>query len=98
MKKHILAALILAASSSLALAQSAKPDSGSLSDKVMQDEPGTMGGTTANPTAKADEGSLSDKVMKDAPGTMGGSTKMPVSKVDKGTLTDKAMKDHPGTQ
>jgi hypothetical protein len=98
MKKHVLVALILAASSSIALAQNTKPDSGSLSDKVMEDLPGTKGGSTSMPTAKTDEGSLSDKVMKDAPGTMGGSTSMPVSKVDKGTLTDKAMKDHPGTQ
>jgi hypothetical protein len=48
----------------------AKPDSGSLSEKAMQDQPGVnkdKTGTTADPTAKPADGSLSDKEMKDAP-------------------------------
>ena len=52
----------------------AKPDSGSLSEKAMQDQPGVnkdTTGTTATPTAKPADGSLSDKAMKDAPGVSG---------------------------
>ena len=50
----------------------AKPDSGSLSEKAMQDQPGVnsdKAGSTATPTAKPDSGSLSEKAMKDQPGT-----------------------------
>ena len=65
MKKSILAAVILAASASFALAA----DDNSLSDKAMKDQPGTMGGSTDMPTAKPDSGSLADKAMKDQPGT-----------------------------
>jgi hypothetical protein len=46
----------------------AKPDSGSLSEKQMQTQPGVnadTSGKTANPTAKVDDGSLSTKEMKD---------------------------------
>lgn len=49
----------------------AKPNSGSLSEKQMQDQPGVnkdATGATANPTAKPPEGSISEKVMKDNPG------------------------------
>jgi hypothetical protein len=48
----------------------AKPDSGSLSEKAMQDQPGVnkdKTGTTADPTAKPADGSLAGKVMKDNP-------------------------------
>ena len=48
----------------------AKPDSGSLSEKAMQDAPGVnkdKTGTTSDPTAKPADGSLSDKAMKDNP-------------------------------
>jgi hypothetical protein len=48
----------------------AKPDSGSLSEKAMQDQPGVnkdKTGTTADPTAKPGDGSLADKAMKDNP-------------------------------
>jgi hypothetical protein len=48
----------------------AKPDSGSLSEKAMQDQPGVnkdTTGKTADPTAKPADGSLTDKVMKDNP-------------------------------
>ena len=52
-------------------APTAKPDSGSLSEKQMQDQPGVnkdASGTTAAPTAKPADGSLPTKAMKDAPG------------------------------
>jgi hypothetical protein len=52
-------------------APTAKPDSGSLSEKAMQDQPGVNSdktGTTATPNAKPADGSLSDKEMKDHPG------------------------------
>jgi hypothetical protein len=48
----------------------AKPDSGSLSEKAMQDQPGVnkdTTGKTADPTAKPADGSLADKAMKDNP-------------------------------
>jgi hypothetical protein len=52
----------------------AKPDSGSLSEKAMNDQPGVnkdTTGKTADPTAKPDSGSLSEKAMKDNPGVSG---------------------------
>ncbi len=94
MNKIIVCALALAASTSLAFAA----EDGNLTTKAMQDQPGTMGGSTANPTAKPDNSSLADKAMKDQPGTMGGSTDMPNAKPDSGSLSDKAMKDQPGTK
>ncbi len=48
----------------------AKPNSGSLSEKAMQDQPSVNSdktGTTATPNAKPADGSLADKVMKDNP-------------------------------
>ena len=86
MKKNIIAALIIVASSSLALAQGTQ-DPKDLAGKVMKDLPGTKGGTTDMPTAKPDD-SLAGKVMKDLPGTKGGSTDMPTAKPDSGTLSD----------
>jgi hypothetical protein len=94
MNKIIVCALALAASASFAVAA----EDGNLTTKAMQDQPGTMGGSTANPTAKPDNSSLADKAMKDQPGTMGGSTDMPSAKPDSGSLSDKAMKDQPGTK
>jgi hypothetical protein len=47
----------------------AKASDGNLTTKAMQDQPGTMGGSTSNPTAKSDGGSLTEKAMKDQPGT-----------------------------
>ncbi len=49
----------------------AKPDSGSLSEKQMQNQPGVntdKTGTTATPNAKPSDGSISSKVMEDTPG------------------------------
>jgi hypothetical protein len=90
MTKHILAVLLLAATSSFASAED-------LTSKEMTDSPGvTGGGTTANPTAKPDSGSLSEKAMK-APGVTGaGTTANPTAKPDSGSLSEKAMKDAPG--
>jgi hypothetical protein len=68
MKAHyILAAMLVAASSSLAFAGNG--DDTSLSGKAMHDLPGNNGGGTT-PTTKGngDETSLSGKAMKDLPG------------------------------
>lgn len=98
MNKHILAALLLAFSSSAVLAAGDKPDESSLSGKAMQDQPGnTGGGTTANPTAQPDNSSLSGKAMHDQPGNIGaGKTDMPTAKPDEQSLSGKAMRDQPG--
>ena len=91
MKRNILTALALVASTTFAYAED-------LQDKVMKDTPGvTSNGTTATPTAKPDSGSLSEKAMTDAPGvTGGGTTANPTAKPDSGSLSEKAMKDNPG--
>lgn len=94
MHKAIFGALVLAASTSFALAA----DDGSISSKAMKDQPGTMGGSTASPNAPAEDSNLTTKAMKDQPGTMGGKTDMPTAKSDDGNLTTKAMKDAPGTK
>jgi hypothetical protein len=96
MKKSILAAVIIAATASVAFAQSS--DDGSISSKAMKDQPGTMGGSTSDPTAKPDDGMATTKAMKDQPGTMGGSTTNPTAKPEDGSATTKAMKDQPGTK
>lgn len=63
MRTHVLAAILLAASSSTVLA------AGDLASKVMSDTPGvTSAGKTANPTAKPETGGLAEKAMKDHPG------------------------------
>jgi hypothetical protein len=94
MNKMIMSALAVLASTTFALAA----DDGSLSTKAMKDQPGTMGGSTANPTAVPETGAATQKAMKDQPGTMGGSTDMPTAKPDDGNLTTKAMQDQPGTK
>ena len=73
-------------------------EDGSLTTKAMEDQPGTMGGSTSMPNAKASDGNLTTKAMQDQPGTMGGSTSNPTAKSDGGSLTEKAMKDQPGTK
>lgn len=88
MKTQILAAMLLALTSSVAFAEN-------LSDKAMHDLPGTSGGSTTAPTAKPDSGSLSEKAMQDQPGVNSdktGSTSAPNSKEDN-SLSAKAMKD-----
>ncbi len=91
MKQFILAALVLAATQSIAMARD-------LSTKVMQDNPGvTGGGATANPTAKPATGGLAETVMKISPGVNGaGNTFNPTAKPETGGLAEKAMRDHPG--
>jgi hypothetical protein len=99
MKVHyILAAALLAASCSLALAENG--DQNSLSGKAMHDQPGNSGaGTTANPTAKQDESSLSGKAMREQPGNNGGgTTNTPQGNGDQTTLSGKAMHDLPGNK
>jgi hypothetical protein len=90
MKTHFLAALLLAATSSVALAQNA-------TEKAMKDLPGNNGaGTTSAPTAKPDSGSLSEKAMQDQPGVNSdktGQTANPTVKPETGSLSGKAMKD-----
>ena len=95
MKTPLLAAMVLALSTTFALAA----DDGSLSGKAMKDLPGTKGGETSNPTAKPDSGSLSEKAMQDQPGVNSdktGTTATPTAKPDSGSLADKAMHDNPG--
>jgi hypothetical protein len=94
MNKIIVGAIALAATASLAFAA----EDGSLTTKAMEDQPGTMGGSTAMPNAKASDGNLTTKAMQDQPGTMGGSTSTPTAKPDSGSLSEKAMKDQPGTK
>lgn len=97
MKTAFAAALVLALSSSLALAA----DDGSATSKAMKEHPGTTGGATATPTAKPDSGSLSEKQMQDQPGVNSdktGSTATPNAKPDDGSLAGKEMMDAPGAQ
>jgi hypothetical protein len=101
MKKSILAAVILATTATVALAQATKPDDSSLGTKAMKDQPGTTtGGGTATPNAKPDDAdkSLPAKAMEDQPGTMGGDTKNPTAKPADSSLGTKAMKEQPGTK
>jgi hypothetical protein len=95
MKTRILAALVIAASATLAFAED-----GNVTTKAMKDLPGNTGaGTTANPTAKPDSGSLSEKQMQDQPGVnsdKSGKTANPTAKVEDGSLSAKEMKDAPG--
>jgi hypothetical protein len=61
----------------------------------MKDQPGTTGGSTANPTAVPDTGTATQKAMKDQPGTAGGTTTNPTAKPEDSNVTTKAMKDQP---
>jgi inosine/xanthosine triphosphate pyrophosphatase family protein len=101
MKKTILNAVLLAATASVAFAQTPSPkDDSSLSTKAMEDQPGTTtGGGTDMPKAKPDDSSLATKAMKDQPGTTtGGGTTAPTAQPMDSSLSDKAMKDAPGTK
>jgi hypothetical protein len=90
MKTHFLAAMLLAATSSVAMAQNA-------TEKAMKDHPGHVGaGKTDMPTAKPNSGSLSEKAMQDQPGVNSdktGNTAMPTAKAEDGSLSTKVMKD-----
>ena len=94
MNKMLMSAIAILASTAFALAA----EDSSLTTKAMKDQPGTSGGSTANPTAVPETGAATQKAMKDQPGTMGGSTDMPTAKPDSGSLSEKAMKDQPGTK
>lgn len=100
MQKSIFAALALALLATIpaGAAYAGGADEGSLSDKVMKDQPGTKGGSTANPTAVPETGAATQKAMKDQPGTKGGSTANPTAVPETGAATQKAMEDHPGTK
>ena len=63
MNKIIVCALALTASASLAFAA----EDSSLTTKAMKDQPGTSGGSTANPTAVPETGAATQKAMKDQP-------------------------------
>lgn len=95
MLKPFLAAMVLALSSSFALAD----DSG-ITTKAMKDHPGVSGsGATATPTAKPNSGSLSEKQMQEQPGVNGdrtGSTAMPNAKPADGSLSGAEMQQNPG--
>src|SRR5690242_12710832 len=96
MKTPFLAAMMLARTTSFALA-----DDGNTTTKAMKDHPGTMGGSTAMPTAKPDSGSLSEKQMNDQPGVnhdTSGMTAMPNAKPDDGSIAGEEMQDNPGAQ
>lgn len=98
MTRTIAAAFILAIVTGAAgSAYAAGADDGSLSNKVMRDAPGTMGGHTANPTAVPQTGSATQKAMNDLPGTKGGNTSSPTAVPKSGAISQKAMEDHPGT-
>jgi len=97
MKKAFLAAAVLSLSSSFAMAV----DDGSLTTKAMKDQPGTMGGTTADPTAKPQSYGLAEKQMQNQPGVNSdktGTTAAPNAKPDDGSLSGKEMRDAPGAQ
>lgn len=97
MKTAFAAAVLLALSSSLALAV----EDGSVTGKAMKQHPGTSGGSTATPTAKPDSGSLSEKQMQDQPGVNSdktGTTATPNAKPEDGSLAGKEMMDAPGAQ
>ena len=96
MNKPFLAAMLLALSSSFAIA-----DDGGLTTKAMKDHPGTMGGSTANPTAKPESGGLAEKQMQNQPGVNSDTTGMtaaPNAKPEDGSLSGKEMQDNPGAQ
>jgi len=96
MNKPFLAAMLLALSTSFAVAQD-----NNATTKAMSDHPGTMGGSTSTPTAKPNSGSLSEKQMNDQPGVnhdTSGMTAMPNAKPDDGSLAGKEMHDNAGAQ
>ncbi|MBS0250009.1 MAG: hypothetical protein JSR78_02980 [Proteobacteria bacterium] len=94
MKTSILAALLLALSGSVALA-----DDGNITTKAMKDLPGTHGGSTATPTAKPNSGSLSEAQMQRQPGVnsdKSGRTATPNAKPEDGSLAGAEMEQNAG--
>ena len=88
MQKSVLAAMLLALSSSFAAAEV-----NSLSGKAMNDLPGTKGGFTQMPNAKVYSNSLADKAVQDRIGLNAGRTANPLAQPEDGSLSGKAMKD-----
>jgi inosine/xanthosine triphosphate pyrophosphatase family protein len=96
MKTPFLAAMLLALSATVSLA-----DDSNLTTKAMKDLPGTHGGTTADPTAKPNSGSLSEAQMQRQPGVNGdttGKTTMPNAKPADGSIAGQEMEQNPGAQ
>ncbi len=94
MKTPILAALLLAATSTLALASD-------ISEKVMMDFPAlNSGGSTANPTSRPESFGLADKARRDLLGAnTSGSTANPTARADVGnSISAKVMADNPGAR
>lgn len=96
MNKPVLAAMILALSTTFAMAaENANP-----ADKAASDQPGTTGGATADPTAKADapNANPADKTMKDQKTGSAGSTDMPNAKPDSGSVPKSQNEGNSGAQ
>lgn len=94
MKTPLLAAVLLALSGSVALAED-----GYVTSKAMKDLPGTHGGSTANPTAKPNSGSLSEAQMQRQPGVNSdttGKTATPNAKPEDGSLAGAEMEQNVG--
>lgn len=94
MKTTIFAALLLALSGSVALAED-----GNITTKAMKDLPGTHGGSTSDPTAKPNSGSLSEAQMQRQPGVnsdKSGSTSTPNAKPADGSLAGAEMEQNAG--
>jgi hypothetical protein len=87
MKTPVLAAMLLALSTTIATAEI-----NSLPGKAMSDLPGTKGGITASPTAKEFSGSLSDKAVSDRIGLNSGRTLSPLAQPDDNSLSGSEMK------
>ncbi len=97
MKTPFLAAMLLALSTSVALAEDSN-----LTTKAMKDLPGNNGsGTTADPTAKPNSGSLSEGQMQRQPGVNSdttGKTATPNAKPMDGSLQGAEMDQNPGAR
>lgn len=94
MKTTIFAALLLALSGSVALAED-----GNITTKAMKDLPGTHGGSTTTPTAKPNSGSLSEAQMQRQPGVNSdrtGKTATPNAKPEDGSLAGAEMEQNVG--
>lgn len=95
MRRLIIIGLALALSPGLALAA----EDSNATTKAMGDHPGTMGGSTSNPTAKPNSGSLSEKQMQEQPGVnsdKSGTTNMPNAKPGDSSLSREEMNQNPG--
>ncbi len=87
MKTPVLAATLLALSTSFAAAEV-----NSLPGKAMSDLPGTKGGMTAWPTAKVYTDALTDKAQADRVGSNQGRTSNPLAKPEDFSLATRAAR------